>query len=852
MRPALQRLLKRPSSLDFLQCLFGVPATCNPGNSRSQKNHRHWHTVASIVQAEELDFRGNQTPNTSLNTTLSTPEALLKNLELSLTVEGSKAPRRKIGRWEEVEIRDFDYESNLEEFGIARPKLLHNRKHRKNTLLWLSLLQYRERIHGSKGVYMYWRAVKDGRFDLPTTHFAKDIWMIFLRLGFTDGDILRDICDHADHILDSTGKAWPHLYTSILRHMLLHDYSLEDIKYWHKRLIKHHSPSTTGFAAMCYQVTSRRGNMEGLQWIYTRNRFGNIYSEIVPTLCAHENFQGAYDWHRLLISKGDLPKNIHHVEPLIVHFTMYDQQKALAVAQSLRKAGVSFTSTLDVTMNEKNKVVRTMVDVVHGSKFGIQPKEYNDTLGARWFATTWVSLDIAINAIGALGVEQIGPLSLQAMALREPDSDSVTRRIHQLKDIGISIGKSVFSKAVETFARKGQHEYLTGLLTSDQHPDALEDRSLQDQLMASFARSNDWAQYRRTLAIRFIGSQSPQFEYHNIILKSLIATGDHSGVLLKLRKMQLAGQVVTAATIRDILAFVLKHRRIGRRPQRQDTRTKRGLEKDDLNMAVQILKDIMVSGNYVPITLWREILKRLGMLYRMYDLEVVCEFLASWYGPANNLAVSKGDHARRWHKNRVSNSIPTNHAMHPLRILFGPQMQGAIVEWGFMHAIERTKEASKLTSGLKILQKINRYGVYIYPSAVRRALINRLICYYGAGLSNRRRNRFHRNINPFTLTNMVKEINTLFGKPLFSHKYLYHKLVTSAGVRIHKRDLKRKRLESTFGRSSCLSAWHIRDITMELHAMPKTMLIQSPTDCQLTTSDQVVFTPQQKPKLISE
>jgi hypothetical protein len=64
----------------------------------------------------------------------------------------------------------------------------------------------------------------------------------------------------------------------------------------------------------------------------------------------------------------------------------------------------------------------------------------------------------------------------------------------QLKEYGISLGTSTFSKLVRKFALENKVDLLSDLLSSDQHPGALEDLNLQESLLASYHEARDWRQ----------------------------------------------------------------------------------------------------------------------------------------------------------------------------------------------------------------------------------------------------------------------------------------------------------------------------------------------------------------------
>jgi hypothetical protein len=633
----------------------------------------------------------------------------------------------------------------------GKVRLLDRNRYRDDLKLWACLLEYRKRIHGSSGVLTFWNAVQKGNLHLPTKGFlAEKFWPEFLALGFQDNALLDQVCGYADRMLDQYQERWSRLYVHIVQHFLISKQGERAVK-WHKRLLSHHPPGPKAFAEMCRQVTFTDGDMEALRTIYTRNSHRNAYSKVVPLLCQREDFRGALNWHTFFLRMGDLPSSSKVVEPLVHFLTIYDRPNALKVTKGLVDSGVSFASRISKELNDNTKISREMMNLVHGKTFNVAVKKYNDSLGARWFATRWVSLDVAINAVHALGVQEIGPLSLQAIALRDPEPKAVVLRINQLRDLGISTGDSLFSRAVEHFARNRKYDLLEGLLYSDQHPKELEDGALQESLLTSYARAKDWSQYRRTLEIRSLVSKSPAMERSNIALRCLITGGSRTAVMEKLANMQTSGTPVTSKTIAHLIRYMLRPRRQGRRPVTLAGQRNRGAE-NDLNMVVAILKRIMRSGNFVPILHWREIIRRLGMLGRFDDLQNLCRFLASWYGPRRSSFTYR---PRRF---RLPAQIPTFHYLHPLKMLFNVSLQKSIVEWGFIHNLKRrpihldsirsttpTRTQNKIpdiTSGVILLKELNEHGVHINGKSVRSALFNRLITYYGPGRSSRRYNRY--------------------------------------------------------------------------------------------------------------
>lgn len=685
------------------------------------------------------------------------------------------------GPWEKrlSALKRLEFESALDSdvTGSVKKRLVDMEAHKNDIRLWAYLLTYRKRVHGSAGVLMFWNAIQKRKLHFGPTIAMKEIfWPTFLNLGFTNPRILKEVWQHADMLLDRTNERWVGLYVYVVEHFLKSGNGTAAIQ-WHHRLFARHPPGARRFGEMCHYVTVQRGDMQALKIIYKLTGYKTVYGKVIPRLLNQEKFKTALEWHYACLMQGDLPSNAKMVEPLVHHFAIYYPALATKLTRSLVDAGVSFASTLPKELADNTKISREMMNLIHGSGFNIPPKKYNDSLGARWFATTWVSLDTAINAIHALGVREIGPLSLQSIALRDPDPASITSRIRQLRGLGISIGTSLYSRAVEHFAdpKNRKAENLHGLLNSDQFPDELENGELQEALLATYAQCKDWTQYRRIIEIRSLASRSPKFESANIILRSVIIRGNRSAIFNQLEEMQLQKLPVKAVSIKVLLRHFLHERNPGKRPSIPRGCRNHGTS-NGLNTAIMVLQKIMETGSYVPITLWREILRRLGMLGQFQDLQDLCVYLARWYGPKN----------RRLWKYRVPVEIPTSHLLHPLSILFSPSLQKAITEWGFIASLKRypthlniyaTHRKILLTDpsrmpdvamGIKLLKKLSSLGVYIRGPQIRKAIFDRLITYFGPGISSRRSNRWGQKKLAGRMKEVAQEIDAALGGEYFT------------------------------------------------------------------------------------
>lgn len=807
MRPALQRLLARPSSLELLRYAVGQAPEFSPRNAKLpirlyRSCWRHNSNAAAVIkQFTASESQG--TGNTGWEGPPPVPfvnEQMLRKLNImsELTNTGQRYSTFDYGPWKESSwTRDeIEFQSNLHEEG---PRLLDDPSNRTDLRLWACLFDYRRRIHGADGVRMFWDAAKRGDFQIPVEGaYAPLFWEEFVKLGLQDQEVLNEVAELGNRTLESTDKRWPGLYNKVIQHMLLNGRG-EEAAEWHIRFFQIHTPAPEAFAEMICQVILRQGDTKFLKEIYETSSHRNIYGMVVPFLCEVEDFESAYLWHWTFVRSGDLPTTSKTAEPLVHFMSIYYKQRAVKLTASLVDAGVPFAWRITSMSDEKVELSRELMNLMHGETFNTPPITYSDKIGARWLATRWVSLDVAMTAISALGVKDIGPLSLQAIALREEEAEGITHRLNQLRDLDIGIGKSVFSKSVAKFARSGNQQFLDCLLRSDHHPDALEDPKLLEQLLVSYDKSNDTLRYRMAMAMRLIRSESPEVDSKNILLRKYAKTADTAALLASIREMNMAGETVTVHTVKTILKNVLRPRRPAHRPVVSHT-----TKGDDLKMAINILKSLMQSGSFVPATYWVEIIKRIGMGGRWKDLEELCIFLASWYGPANRDRVPATAKGKRVHRYRIPAQVGSGHLLHPLRILFPPQLQRSIVEWGFMHALRPRAAKSSRSQGLvhnvkaspdvacaiQLLKKLRQYDVHIDLMSVRKAIFDRFIVYYGPGESQKAYNQQARENNVLSLDEMIEKMNEALGMQMFQGPEVRDTIEKRGHARIRRAEVK--------------------------------------------------------------
>lgn len=784
MRPALRRLLARPQSLDLLRHLLDISA-------RGEIERE------GIINSALLSCHNRRRKYASIATFVQEPEAVRKNapsLRPQTRQLGKLHSEAKTGeihgsRRQIFENSGFGASVNGQTVGTINKtsKLDSHPGFGKDLSVWETFLQ----DNGEAGVRGLWDALRSGSIVLPTEgRIADRLWTALLDLGLQDTELQGQICNYADELFKTSGKRWPLLYTHIMRSNSKG--SQHDVIYWHRRLIAGgHDPGPEAFRQFMRSMVFSKSSSTVTRTIYKLNKYRNAYSKIMKTLIDQNDLPVAMEWHLFLIREGDLPRHreSHYVGSLLGYFIRLTADLESEIQRSTEKitayianspindledavehsAFVQFTKQ-NLRHLPPKTTVREVMNLAQGDAFHIAPKKYNDRLCARWLATTWISLDFAIKSLSALGFPMIGPLSLQAIALREPEAASVLYRISQLKDLGVWIGSSVFSRAILSFAKNGQQEYLTGLLESDQHPDSLEDATLQEKLLLQYASVGDWIQYRRTVAVQLAIARDPQALSNDIALKRHATNTSWPELLNQLEKMHTEGIPVHQVTAQYITRCLLGQRARAKRI----ANTRQNWQ--NLKMAIHILTLILERNGRVSPFTWREIFRRLGMWGRLDEVEKLSLWLASWYGqrrPAPKTGQFKPSYKRQ--------PVSTGNRVVTLRLLFPPSFQKTITEWSFIHTktpplfshtfrlgTDKHAQIEQYVQGIRLLRRLQEQGVEISLPAVKSALRNRLVVLFGNGIPLLPRNRILQAENLVTCEELVHKMNQEWGEPIWA------------------------------------------------------------------------------------
>ncbi|OTA67665.1 hypothetical protein K449DRAFT_388450 [Hypoxylon sp. EC38] len=652
-------------------------------------------------------------------------------------------------------------------------------ENRKDLTLWSCLLDYQKRVNGDAGVQTVWRGFwgRKTLYDVQSP-LARVFWHTILEaaLRLKDDKFLENIWVYSEWMYDRHGVKWPQLYSTVLSHFLQthqHQYVLQ----WQLRLTPNFYPGAVEFSSMIKQFADNRELYRTLESLYIANPDHQLYDTLIPYLYDLGASQLAIKWRRVCVRHDDVPLAPVPVRPFLRFFQGYFPHESLLPEESAAISDSSYKSAEDA---EPIEISREFVNRVHGGTFGIRVKNYDDKLGAKWLASSWVSLDIGISAISALGIEQIGPLSLQSIALREGTSEGVLNRTEQLRSQGITIKDSNYLRLVLYLAKVKDDELLLDLLNSDFHPDVFDDYELQTRLIISTAKSEDWTTQRLMLVARLVTIERTAREAANYLASVHILRKDRQGLtslLDDMRSMEITLNQEQTSLIFD--SFVNEAKSTFLSP-------------DSLHFYLSICRQLMSMEIPVPVRCWRKSLFCLARQNRMDDLEKLCvelvdRFTSYQFSRPGFVPVHPEDIPEPMRKplSGVDNllgvyiplDLPTETPLHPLRQIFDNKLLRTIVRYSFHSSVDEStrkipalqinSQRYKAYNGsrvVRLLRTLRDRGLFLHRERLATYVKLRLVTLYGPGYPTKRILQAARASNSLTLPAMKALLDNAWGE----------------------------------------------------------------------------------------
>ncbi|KAJ6171435.1 hypothetical protein N7470_000502 [Penicillium chermesinum] len=756
MRPALVRLLKRPSTLSIIETLVTNPISLDQLSPRytSVRCHSQLPKQGFNDDARQDASRGTRSRKFSggKNTRLPSSSPVQKTFEVDLDASQQLQIDDPV-QFLRAHPERLEFESDIghsDEFGT---RLVDNPEHRNNFGLWEELLRYRQRCYGDIGSQTIWEGMtvrlSDLRLPIARDH-ADFLWQSFVDLGLKRIVFLDEIMRHAFDLwkdeadeLHLSGIAVPGDVVKILDQAI----SPECLSMYQV---------LPGQDSRLRDSRKRRNLLKALC-----EKPNGIYGAVISKLLEHGHGMDALAMHSFLVQRDDHPMTIQEIQPLMDHLEKFGVSMDFEFLQPDYSSLRAYYQQLFDPVDSTNELA------TGSSKDSSKTTFPKDDLGARLFATRTLPFEMALGTCRLMGVSVLGPRALRELALRHCDPHDLREKLKAIDQVGISIGDCIFSRLIQRFVAENRGILLSKLLETDQHFDALEDEALQEDLLISYYMAPDWDLYNLSQAI--LEEHHPsEPDLWNIHFRKFLCAGDLTGAFRIVDEMAMRSKTLTPYSLELMTEKVLSSRRMQKRP-REDSGISTPTQ---VRFVVKILKRMAPNGCHVPEKLWVELLRRLGMTRSWTDLRECCLWLVRYYDGNNQ--------TRQSYRSLLMSK-------QALGRIFHHHMQAALVSWGFQWHYQPSRSLEKqyyehpqsrerlipFVRGILLLRELEQAGLPINLEKVRYATRLRLQQLYGYYRpSKKRANRTARRTNPFSLQHVLADIDRAWGGPFWSEESL--------------------------------------------------------------------------------
>ncbi|KYK59717.1 pentatricopeptide repeat domain-containing protein [Drechmeria coniospora] len=465
---------------------------------------------------------------------------------------------------------------------------------------------------------------------------AKGLIHLFAEPG---ADVLRDVVvttalrndEHiatlvniAAELLEDRAFRWPDLYMRIV-HLCLEHSRFEDAVHWHLQLATYFPPSTEEFGALLsgFVVNPTPQMQSSLTTLYTFSTERGLYDCIIPALFASGQSKIARTWRKKLILFKDFPIGTKS-RPFLTFLARYYPSVPLTT-EELEAAGIGHP-TGRVRYDEQISEAPTTAT-------GHPTGQYSDSLMAKWFASSWASVDFAINLVHRIGVQAIGPRSFQSLALREQDAEGFACRIEQLQRLGIQSSPHIYCKVLVLFARHGEDVLLHDLVNCDIHPDEFENPETRQVLLAAAVATGDRRRETLLRGIEKVIETDPSSGRLNSLLACELPKRKMGKSMQVLERMEALKVNLAQDSAAQLLKRAFRSLRMHPVVRKSTKQRLRNDAESPLNRAIDYTRRVACHDVAIPIQYWTLLLYNLGRLGRFDELEQLCLEIIQLYTP---------------------------------------------------------------------------------------------------------------------------------------------------------------------------------------------------------------------------
>lgn len=682
------------------------------------------------------------------------------------------------------------YEASVEVPSASQSRLVDQKEHAQNMQLWAALLHVRKRLDGAHGCKDIWYGMRKRGVDLSVEGgAAESLWASFIDATNGNSRWLSDVLGYAASLKKRSGHCWAGLYEQVIGMFIKSQPAFA--QQWHHYIENlglipaNASSSIIGSTAASHDFSQA---LKAFVEVYISCKEKHLYDQCISAALAARPFHDVYAWHQFLVSQGDMPTSSFRSESSVAKlFWISKRMEKKASSREPQMHDVQSAGT-----SPPKLFTRANMNTVVGEVHGIQQKTIGDAFCARICATRAFSTPFVLSTLKILGVECVGPLTLQEMAVRTKSTTEFVDILYALSEANISIVGGIFSIALERFAMDGKKDMFDFVVSNDRHPDTYDDWSLQRKLLRSSLQMGRVLEARVLLNVLGMFDRQPEASSWNLLLQHQCQEQDRDALLQIITDMQSRNVNLNNRSLASIRECFLRPRRAGKQPVKTAS-----WRHDDLAFVTHVYLHIVRGGQCFHGLHWREVVKRQGMTHRMLALDSLTQTLFQFYNnhdnmnmPAVELQRSLGAHATKpmpaWTVPRYNTAWRALH----LGELFRPALQRAIVAWGFKSAVntpggdkilaqtvkshswlpdigtpQGVQHVQPFARGLALLRSLGELGLELDIASIRKEVMQRLRMLYGPQKSTFKYNNAGRRINFMSLSKRVRHIQEVWGPP---------------------------------------------------------------------------------------
>lgn len=467
---------------------------------------------------------------------------------------------------------------------------------------WKDSMSNMRRDADHHGVMASLRTMRSNNDRFLTSTAAQPILHDILDSAIKNQKWTAEIIQIAEHLRDQYNFEWPGLYHRVVEHHL--NQRRGDLAvFWHLNLSPKFPPTEATVRNLLVKFIEDQNEdvQSALKSIYSFSHGRTLYDIIIPQLYAAGKSSLARKWRKTLNMHKDIPLS--------------------ARARQFLRYIASYYPSIQLTPEERHWADLEPQSATAGNaNFSLpEARPYSDGIIARWFASSWTSVEFAINFIAQIGIPAIGPRSLQALALREASASDLFARLKELDKAGIGIPTTIYGTAIAHFARERDEESLSAILNCDIHPDEFDDDETRALLLSAAKRTGNTVQQSllsKVDNVIQVQQSTPPPRLADTTLAAQAASRDSS------RSTQFVSQPAAMVVLQSIFGRILIHNK--RILLQQHTQ-------DHVDLAIAAMFRMTRSNFAIPMRYWAYLLEILGRSGRLQDLEAVSLQLVKLY-----------------------------------------------------------------------------------------------------------------------------------------------------------------------------------------------------------------------------